>query len=150
MMHHALEVLHPCMCLVATCSYTSLSNSVTRGKTATVEILTPQKPANTTYQGLSCSVFFPKPFFFFLFQPHPQHMEFPGLGIESKVEVWLTPHLQQCWILNPLCQAGDRTSASTKTSQIINPLSQQQELLSCSADCLLLILGDGEKINNAD
>ena len=39
----------------------------------------------------------------------PQHMEFLGQG--SNLEPQLRPRLQlqQCWILNPPCQAGDLT-----------------------------------------
>ena len=47
-------------------------------------------------------------FFYFLWL-HPQLMEVPGPGIESKL------HLQQCWIFNPLCQARDGTHTSTAT-----------------------------------
>ena len=32
------------------------------------------------------------------------------------------PQLWQHWVLNPLCQARDRTSNATEASQIINPL----------------------------
>ena len=49
-------------------------------------------------------------------------MDVPGPGIESELELRPMPQLQQCWILNPLCQARDRTGASTEISQIINPL----------------------------
>ena len=40
----------------------------------------------------------------------------PQLGLQPM------PHLRQCWIFNPLYQAGDPTCASTETGQIINPL----------------------------
>lgn len=45
-------------------------------------------------------------FFFFLFVflgPHPWHMEFPGLGVESELQLQPT----QCWILNPQNEARD-------------------------------------------
>ena len=61
-------------------------------------------------------------FFFFLFWLPPGHMEVPGPGIESKSELRPRPQLQQHQILNPLCWAGDQTSASTETSWIINSL----------------------------
>ena len=41
---------------------------------------------------------------------------------ESKPQLWSVPQLPQVWILNPLHLAGDRTSASTESSQIINPV----------------------------
>ena len=41
--------------------------------------------------------------------PHPQYMEVPGPGVESKLQLW------QCWILNPLLRAGDWTWASAAT-----------------------------------
>ena len=36
-------------------------------------------------------------------------MDVPGPGIESELELRPMPQLQQCWILNPLCQARDQT-----------------------------------------
>ena len=53
---------------------------------------------------------------FFLFRPHPKHMEVARPGTESE------PQLQKHWILNLLHWAGDQTGATTKTNQIINPL----------------------------
>ena len=41
--------------------------------------------------------------FFFLFQPHPRHMEVPGPVVASKPELRPTPQPQQPWILNPQC-----------------------------------------------
>ena len=40
---------------------------------------------------------------------HLWHMEVPGLGTESKPQLW------QCWILKPLQWTGDRTCAATET-----------------------------------
>ena len=61
--------------------------------------------------------------FFFHFWPFPRHMEVPWPGIKSK------PQLQQHWILNPLCWAGDWTGASKETSWIINPLYRSRNSL---------------------
>ena len=60
------------------------------------------------------SFFFLPPFFFF-FQLHPQHMNVPRPGMKSEPELPLTSQLQQHQILNPLCQARDRTHATTET-----------------------------------
>ena len=46
-------------------------------------------------------------FYFFLFQPHPCHMEVPGPRTESEPYLQHTPQLQPCGILNPLCLAWD-------------------------------------------
>ena len=46
---------------------------------------------------------------------HLQHMEVPGPGMESEPQLWPTPHLWQCQILNPLHQARDGTLTSTAT-----------------------------------
>ena len=61
-------------------------------------------------------------FSLFLLWPHLQHMEAPGPGVETKLEVRPTPQLQQHWILNPLCWAGDQSRDSTETIWIINTL----------------------------
>ena len=42
-----------------------------------------------------------------------QHMEVPGLGVESELQP--TPQPQQCGILNPLNEARDRTHILTDT-----------------------------------
>ena len=39
-----------------------------------------------------------------------------------ELELWPTPQLQQCWILNPVHWARDQTGTSPETSWIINPL----------------------------
>ena len=82
---------------------------------------------------LCCSVFTaglcpwsPLSFFFFFFfkWPHPWHMEVPGSGIESKLQLQPMLHLLQHWILNPLHQAGDRTRLHSNLSHrslILNP-----------------------------
>ena len=57
----------------------------------------------------------------------------PGPGTEFKPELWPTPQLQQCRILNPLWWAGDQTNASTETSRITNPLDHSGN----SADFLI-------------
>ena len=74
-------------------------------------------------------------FFFFCFLgPHPRHMEVPRLGVESKLQLPayttatamgdlssvcnLHHSSQQCWILNPLSKARDRTHILMATSWI--------------------------------
>ena len=42
--------------------------------------------------------------------------------------LWPTLQLQQCWVLNPLCRARDRTRATAET----RPTAPQWELLSLS------------------
>ena len=75
--------------------------------------------------------------FFFLF--FLQHMEVPRRGMESEPQLpaydsatatWDPSHicsqhqgLRQCWILNPLSEAGDQTHILIDTSQVLNPLS---------------------------
>ena len=54
-------------------------------------------------------------FLFFAFWPHPRHMEVSRPGIESELQLWLTPQLWQHHILNPLCQIGDWTHPSSMT-----------------------------------
>ena len=48
--------------------------------------------------------------FFFLFQPHPQHIDVPRPGTESKLQLQPTPQLWQHWILIPAHQAGEHTA----------------------------------------
>ena len=56
------------------------------------------------------------PLFIYFFLPSMQHTEVPGPGRESEpLQLWSTPQLQQCQILNPLCQTRDQTYASAKT-----------------------------------
>ena len=79
-------------------------------------------------------------FFFFLFlQPHLQHMEVPGLRVESELQlqVYTTAipmpdpgcicdicySSQQCWIINPLSEARDQTCNFMETSWVLNMLS---------------------------
>ena len=68
------------------------------------------------------SFFFSFSFFFFL--AAPQHMEFPGQGSDLSNP---SPQLQQLWILNPLCQAGDQTCVQC-SQDAANPSAPQQEL----------------------
>ena len=62
------------------------------------------KPNGGRLPGLHTSVFS----LFFLW-PHPQHVEVPGPETESEPQLW------QCWILNPLCLAGDGAPTSAAT-----------------------------------
>ena len=73
--------------------------------------------------------------FFFFFPPsgpHPRHMGVPRLGIQLELQLLVyataTPdpsrvcnlrHTSwQCWIVNPLSEARDRTRVVVKTSQV--------------------------------
>ena len=51
-------------------------------------------------------------FFFFFFFATLSAYEVPGPGIRSETLLQFTLQLQQCWILNPLCQAWDWTCVS--------------------------------------
>ena len=71
-----------------------------------------------------------------------RHMEVPRLDAESELQlpayttVTTMPDLsricnlhhssRQCWILNPLSEARDRTQALMDTSQVLNPLSHHE------------------------
>ena len=56
-------------------------------------------------------------------------MEVPRSGTESKLNLQPTPQLRQRWILNALGWAGVRTSNTTETSQIFNPLRHSSDSL---------------------
>ena len=72
--------------------------------------------------------------FFGFLGPHPWHMEVPRLGVEWELQLCAyttataTPdgsHVcnlhhgsRQCWILNPLSEARDKTCVLMDTSQI--------------------------------
>ena len=51
---------------------------------------------------------FKKKIIIFFFSPLLQHMEVLRSGIKSGLELWPTPQLQQCQILNLLCQASNQ------------------------------------------
>ena len=53
--------------------------------------------------------------FFLGFFGHTHSMEVPRPGIESDPQLWPMPYLQQCQILNPLCQAENQIHTSTMT-----------------------------------
>ena len=73
-------------------------------------------------------------FFFFFLRPHLQHVEVPGLEVESKLQLlaytistatWDPSHVcnlhhssWQRWILNPLSKARDQICNLMDTSQI--------------------------------
>ena len=77
--------------------------------------------------------------------PHPRHMEVPRLGVKSELEppayttgtaaqdlsrVCNLHHSSwQCWILNPLSEARDRTCVLMDSSQIPTPLSHNRNSL---------------------
>ena len=70
--------------------------------------------------------------FFFFFKLHLQYLEVLRLGVESELQrlayaTATTPELshicKQCWILNPLGEARDRTHILMDTSQVLNPLA---------------------------
>ena len=98
----------------------------------------------------------PWEFYFILFiyvflDLHLQHMEVPGLGVKSELQLpaystaTATPDLklvcklysssQQCWILNPLSDTRDWTRIFMYTSQVLNPLSHVGE--SCPMNLFL-------------
>ena len=64
--------------------------------------------------------------FFWFLGPHLWHMEVPRLVVKLKLQAYTTPdpsHVfnlhhssQQCWILNPLREARDRTCILMDTS----------------------------------
>ena len=77
-------------------------------------------------------------FFLFLFMVILWHVEVPGLGVESELQLpayatataLLDPScicnlyhsLWQCWILNPLSEATDQTHILMDSSEVLNPL----------------------------
>ena len=73
-------------------------------------------------------------YFFFFLWPHLWHMEVPRIGIESELELWTTPQLQQCWILNLLLWARNWMwdwicSDPSCCSQILNLLCHSENSL---------------------
>ena len=78
---------------------------------------------------------------FFFFFSGPWHLEIPGLGVKSELQLpaYTTAtatqdlshvcdvhgSLQQPWILNPLSEAKDQIRILMDTSRILNPLSHQ-------------------------
>ena len=86
-------------------------------------------------------------FILFFLGPHLQHMEVPGPGVESKLQlpayrtVTATLHLscicdlyhisQHCRILNPLSEARDRTHILMGTNQVLNPVRHDGNSLYC-------------------
>ena len=78
-------------------------------------------------------------FFFFFLGLHPQHIEVPRLGIQLELQLSacttatatldlshicdLCCSLRQCWILNPLSEAGDWTRILMDTRWVLNLLS---------------------------
>ena len=80
-------------------------------------------------------------FFFSFLQPHLQHMEVPGLEVESepqllfytsaiaKLDLSLICDLHQ--ILNPLNKARDWTASSQTLCWVLNPLSHSRNSWNC-------------------
>ena len=76
----------------------------------------------------------------FLLQ-HLQHMDVPGLGVESELQLPVTATATldlslvgnlhrsswQCWILNPLSKARDGTHILEDTSWVHNPLGHKKK-----------------------
>ena len=46
-------------------------------------------------------------FLYFFLWPQLRHMEIPGLGVESELQLQSVPQLPKHWILNPLMEARD-------------------------------------------
>ena len=65
--------------------------------------------ASSTFSSLSVSGISLSKFFFFSFFSCPAAYGVPRPGIRSKPRSGPKSQLWQCWILNPLCQAGDLT-----------------------------------------
>ena len=75
--------------------------------------------------------------YFFFLGPQLQHIEVPGLGVESELQLpacatamsdpsdicKLHCSLCQCWILNPLNEARDQTHILMDTIWVLNLLS---------------------------
>ena len=94
-------------------------------------------------------IFFVVVLFVFL-EPYLRHMEVPGLGVLSELQlpayatVIATPHLshicdlyhsfRQCWMLNPLNEARDWTHILTDTSRVLYTLSHNGKSLSLYFD----------------
>ena len=80
------------------------------------------------------AVFYSLFFFFFFLGPHPRHIEIPRLGVKLELQLLayttaiatsdsscicdLHHSSWQCWILNPLSEATDRTHNFMVPSQI--------------------------------
>ena len=81
----------------------------------------PRQDLQLSHLALDCS----QPlviFFFFFLRLHLQHVEVPGLGVETELQL-LTQQPQQCYILNPLSRARDRTLIVMDTSRVFNLMS---------------------------
>ena len=75
--------------------------------------------------GLVFKFFFLFFYLFIFFSAGPVAYGVPAPGTESKPDLQSTRQLQQRWILNPLCWAGDWTRVPDCS---INPTAPQQEL----------------------
>uniref|UniRef100_A0A8D1F9Y2 small monomeric GTPase n=1 Tax=Sus scrofa TaxID=9823 RepID=A0A8D1F9Y2_PIG len=66
-------------------------------------------------------------FFFFFLGPHPQHMEVPGLGVESELYLRLTPQPWQCQIqtlsVTYTADCGNVVSLTYRARPGIEPIS---------------------------
>ena len=72
--------------------------------------------------------------FFLILWRHPWHMEVPGPGIESELQLQPTPHLQQHQILNPPCHSGNSPlppSLKSETAGHVPPTLHHSDLLFC-------------------
>ena len=69
-----------------------------------------------------CQYFWVYVIFFFFFQLHLQHTEVPSPRIEFEWQLQPMPQLQQCQILNSLCQAcGSKLLCPAATETAIDP-----------------------------
>ena len=75
-------------------------------------------------------------FFFFFLQPHLQHMEVPGPGVESELQLQACPTATATLDLSHICdlchrsqlkQAMDQTYILTETSWVHNSLSHSRK-----------------------
>ena len=79
-------------------------------KKNTISSLCPLQPIGVTGVGsiARLSEFqFQLHYFLFSFLAAQQHMKVPRPGTESETQVQPVPQLQQCWILNLLCNSGN-------------------------------------------
>ena len=91
---------------------------------------------------LHCRISWKVLFFFVFLGPHLRHMEVPRLGVELELQLlvyttatatWDPSHVfnlyhssRQCWILNPLSEAKDRTCILMDAGRVLNPMSHNR------------------------
>ena len=73
-------------------------------------------------------------FFFCIFfsGPHSQHMDVLRRGVEGSNQSCSCHSSRQCWILNPLSEARDRTHILMDTSGVCNWLNHNRNASTCT------------------